>query len=51
MDSTVKLCTPVPLDVTGISHGTLLPVTLKTSINTNLVNIFNSTLKAGCLLS
>ena len=40
---TCKLCTPVRLEVRGISHGTLLPLTLKTSLNTNLVNIFNST--------
>ena len=40
---TCKLCTPLSLEVTGLSHGTLLPLTLKTSFNTNLVNIFNST--------
>ena len=40
---TCKLCTPVPLEVRGLSHGTLLPLTLKTSLNTNLVNIFHST--------
>ena len=40
---TCKLCTPVRLEVRGISHGTLLPLTLKTSLSTNLVNIFNST--------
>ena len=40
---TFKLCTPVHLEVRGLSHGTLLPLTLKTSLNTNLVNIFNST--------
>ena len=40
---TCKLCTPVRLEVGGLSHGTLLPLTLKTSLNTNLVNIFNST--------
>ena len=40
---TSKLCTPVRWKVTGLSHGTLLPLTLKTSFNTNLVNIFNST--------
>ena len=39
----------VCLEATGISQGTLLPLTLKTSINTNLVNIFNSTLNAGSL--
>ena len=38
---TFKLCTPVRLDVRGISHGTLLPQTTKTSLNMNLVNIFN----------
>ena len=40
---TYKLSTPVRLEIRGISHGTLLPLTLKTSLNTNLVNIFNST--------
>ena len=35
---TCKLCKPVPLEVRGLSHGTLLPLTLKTSLNTNLVN-------------
>ena len=40
---TCTLCTLVPLEVTGLSHGTLLPPTLKTSLNTNLVNIFHST--------
>ena len=35
---TYKLCKPVPLEVRGLSHGTLLPLTLKTSLNTNLVN-------------
>ena len=40
---TCKLCTPVRLEVRGLSHGTLLPLTLKTSLNTNLVNIFHST--------
>ena len=40
---TRKLCTPVPLEVRGLSHGTLLPLTLKTSLNANLVNIFYST--------
>ena len=29
-----KLCTPVPLEVRGLSHGTPLPLTLKTSLNT-----------------
>ena len=38
---TCKLCTPVCLGVRGISHGTLLPLTLKTSLNMNPVNIFN----------
>ena len=38
-----KLCTPVRLQVRGLSHGTLLPLILKTSLNMNLVNIFNST--------
>ena len=40
---TCKLCTLVRLEVRGLSHGTLLPLTLKTSLNTNLVNIFHST--------
>ena len=40
---TCKLCTPVRLEVRGLSHGTLLPLILKTSLNMNLVNIFNST--------
>ena len=40
---TCKLCTPVPLDVRGLSHGRLLPLTLKISLNANLVNIFHST--------
>ena len=40
---TCKLCTPVRLEVGGLSHGTLLPLTLKTSLNANAVNIFNST--------
>ena len=38
-----KLCTPVNLEVGGLSHGTLLPLTVKTSLNANLVDIFNST--------
>ena len=40
---------PVHLEVTGICHGTLLPLTLKTSLNTDLVNIFNWTLNVGSL--
>ena len=40
---TCKLCTPVRLEVARLSHGTLLPLTLKTSLNANLMNIFNST--------
>ena len=40
---TYKLCTPVPLEVRGLSHGKLFPLTLKTSLNTNLVNILHST--------
>ena len=40
---TCKLCTPVHLEVGGLSHGTLLSLTLKTSLNANLVNIFGST--------
>ena len=43
---TCKLCTPVRLEVRRISHGTLLPLTLKTNLNMNLVNIFNSTLNS-----
>ena len=43
-----KLCTPVPLEVRGLSHGTFLPLTLKASLNTNLVNIFNSTRETCC---
>ena len=31
------------LKVRALSHGTLLLLTLKTSLNTNLVNIFNAT--------
>ena len=46
---TYKWCMSLPLEVRGISHGTLLPITLKTSLNTNVVNIFNSTLHAGSL--
>ena len=47
-----KLCTLVRLEVrgtSGTSHGKLLPLTLKTSLNTNIVIIFNSTLNAGSL--
>ena len=40
---TCKLCTLVRLEVRGLSHGTLFPLTLKTSLITNLANIFNST--------
>ena len=40
---TCKLCSPVRLEVRRLSHGTLLPLTLKASSNTNLVNIFNLT--------
>ena len=39
---TCKLCTSVRLEVGGLSHGTRLPLTLKTSLNANLANIFNS---------
>ena len=39
----------VRLKVKGISHGKLLPITLKTSLNANLVNIFIWTLIAGSL--
>ena len=38
-----KLRTPVRLESRGLSHGTLLPLTLKTSLNANLVSILNST--------
>ena len=38
-----KLCTPVNLEVGGLSHGTLLPLTVKTNLNLNFVDIFNST--------
>ena len=38
-----KLCMLVPLEVRGLSHGTILPLTPKTNLNTNLVNIFHST--------
>ena len=40
---TWKLCTPVRLEVRGLCRGTLLPLALKISLNTNLVNTFNST--------
>ena len=40
---TCKLCAPAHLEARGLSHGTLLSLTLKTNLNTNLVNIFNST--------
>ena len=43
LKNTCKLCRHVPLEVRGLSHGALLPLTLKTSLNTNLVNIFHST--------
>ena len=39
----------VPLEVRGIFNDTLLPLTLKTSLNKNLVNIFNPTLNTGSL--
>ena len=47
---TCKLCTPVCLEFRGLSHGALLPRTLKTSLNANLVNIFHST-QETCRLS
>ena len=34
---TFKLCTPVCMEVRGVFHGTLLPLILKTSLNTNHV--------------
>ena len=40
---TCELCTSARLEVRGLSHGTLPSLTLKTSLNANLVNIFNST--------
>ena len=43
LKSTCKLSMHVHLAVRGIYHGTLLPLTLKTSLKMNLVNIFNST--------
>ena len=42
-------CTSSRLEVTGLYHGKLLQLTLKTSLNTNFVNITNSTLNAGSL--
>ena len=36
-----KLCTPLPLEIRGLSHGALLTLALKTSLDTNLVNIFH----------
>ena len=50
LNITYKLCASVRLEVTGISQGTLLPLTLKTSLNINLVNIFGPTLNAGSSL-
>ena len=47
---TCKLCTPVPLEVRGLSHGTLLPLNQIRILNTNLVNIFHST-RETCRLS
>ena len=44
-----KLFAPIRLEDRGISHGTLLPLTLKTSLNRKFVNIFNSTLNTGSL--
>ena len=38
------------MEVTGIYHGALLSLTLKTSLNANLVNVFNSTLNVGRLV-
>ena len=40
---TCKLCAPVRLEIGGLSHDTLILLTLKTSLKANLVNIFNST--------
>ena len=45
---TCKLCRSVPLEVRGLFHGTLLPPTLKTSLNASLVNIFHSTREPCC---
>ena len=39
---TCKLCTPARLEVGGLSHDTLLPLTLKSSLNAHLANIFNT---------
>ena len=38
---TCKLCTPVRFEVRSLSHGALLPLTLETSLNTNVVNTLN----------
>ena len=48
LKSICKFSMHVRLAVRGISHGTLLPLTLKTSLKMNLVNIFNST-KIACV--
>ena len=40
---TCELCMPLRVEVTGLSHSTFLQLTLKTSLNANLVNIINST--------
>ena len=40
---TCKLFTPVSLEVRDLFHGKPLPLTLKTSLNANLVNIFHTT--------
>ena len=42
---TCKLCTLVPLEVRGLSHGRILPLTQILILNTNLVNIFHLTRK------
>ena len=47
---TCKLCAPVSSEVGGLSHGKPLPLTLKTSFNANLVNIFNLTCVYGISL-
>ena len=38
-----KLCARVHLGVGGLFNGKVLPLNLKTSLNANLVNIFNTT--------
>ena len=42
LNITCKICTSISLEVTGSSHSALFPLTLKSSLDTNFVNIFNS---------